>query len=155
MCGNIEVNIFYIFRSWERVKLKSKRQTGRGKSRKPAGNLFFRSFESKASSFANDSGLADTSIPPFVKDFKVSAMFWCLVHKHVFLLIKLVGKKIKVIEKEKKKYVTRIVEIEKDRQNFIDFLADQTAEFKGHVNRIYKQYEEIKRLKENLPNLKI
>jgi peptidyl-tRNA hydrolase len=30
-------------------------------------------------------------------------------------------------------------------------LADQTAEFKGHVNRVYKQYEEIKRLKENLP----
>jgi hypothetical protein len=42
--------------------------------------LFFRSFESKASSFANDSGLADTSIPSFLKDFKVSAMFWCLVH---------------------------------------------------------------------------
>jgi hypothetical protein len=58
-------------------------------------------------------------------------------------------KKIEVIEKEKKKYVTRIVEIEKDRQDFIDFLADQTAEFKGHVNRVYKQYEEIKRLKEN------
>ena len=57
-------------------------------------------------------------------------------------------KKIEVIEKEKKKYVTRIVEIEKDRQDFIDFLA---AEFKGHVNRVYKQYEEIKRLKENLP----
>jgi hypothetical protein len=56
-------------------------------------------------------------------------------------------KKIEVIEKEKKKYVTRIVEIEKDRQDFIDFLA---AEFKGHVNRVYKQYEEIKRLKENL-----
>jgi hypothetical protein len=48
-------------------------------------------------------------------------------------------KKIEVIEKEKKKYVTRIVEIEKDRQDFIDFLADQTAEFKGHVNRVYKQ----------------
>jgi FKBP-type peptidyl-prolyl cis-trans isomerase 2 len=60
-------------------------------------------------------------------------------------------KKIEVIEKEKKKYVTRIVEIEKDRQDFIDFLAGQTAEFKGHVNRVYKQYEEIKRLKENLP----
>jgi hypothetical protein len=60
-------------------------------------------------------------------------------------------KKIEVIEKEKKKYVTRIVEIEKDRQDFADFLADQTAEFKGHVNRVYKQYEEIKRLKENLP----
>lgn len=60
-------------------------------------------------------------------------------------------KKIEVIEKEKKKYVTRIVEIEKDRQDFIDFLADQTAEFKGHVNRVYKQYEEIKRLKDNLP----
>jgi hypothetical protein len=29
-------------------------------------------------------------------------------------------KKIEVIEKEKKKYVTRIVEIEKDRQDFID-----------------------------------
>jgi hypothetical protein len=57
-------------------------------------------------------------------------------------------KKIEVIEKEKKKYVTRIVEIEKDRHDFIDFLA---AEFKGHVNRVYKQYEEIKRLKENLP----
>jgi hypothetical protein len=28
-------------------------------------------------------------------------------------------------------YVTRIVEIEKDRQDFIDFLAGQTAEFKG------------------------
>jgi hypothetical protein len=37
-------------------------------------------------------------------------------------------KKIEVKEKEKKKYVTRIVEIEKDRQDFIDFLADQTAE---------------------------
>lgn len=36
-------------------------------------------------------------------------------------------KKIEVIEKEKKKYVTRIVEIEKDRQDFIDILADQTA----------------------------
>jgi hypothetical protein len=59
-------------------------------------------------------------------------------------------KKIEVIEKEKKKYVTRIVEIEKDRQDFIDFLEDQTAEFKGHANRVYKQYEEIKRLKENL-----
>ena len=45
-------------------------------------------------------------------------------------------KKIEVIEKEKKKYVTRIVEIEKDRQDFIDFLADQTAEFKGHVNSL-------------------
>jgi hypothetical protein len=43
------------------------------------------------SSFANDSGLADTSIPSFLyKDFKISAMFWCLVHKHVLLLIKLV-----------------------------------------------------------------
>jgi hypothetical protein len=36
------------------------------------------------------SGLADTSIPSFLKDFKVSAMFWCLVHKHILLLIKLV-----------------------------------------------------------------
>jgi hypothetical protein len=34
--------------------------------------LFFRSFESKASSFANDSGLTDTSIPSFLKDVVVS-----------------------------------------------------------------------------------
>lgn len=60
-------------------------------------------------------------------------------------------KKIQIIEKEKKKFVTRIIESEKEKEEFIEYFINQAEEFRGHVERVRKQYEEIKKLKENLP----
>ncbi|KAK3102947.1 hypothetical protein FSP39_015174 [Pinctada imbricata] len=60
-------------------------------------------------------------------------------------------KRVEVTEKEKKKSVTRIVETDMEKNEFIKMFEEQTKEFRGHVERVHKQYEEVKKLKENLP----
>ena len=60
-------------------------------------------------------------------------------------------KRIEVTEKGKTKNVTRIVELSAQRDTFIETFQAQLAEFESHVYRVGKQYQEIKCLKEKLP----
>ncbi|KAK6167828.1 hypothetical protein SNE40_021766 [Patella caerulea] len=60
-------------------------------------------------------------------------------------------KRITVTEKGKEKSVMRIVESEIEKSTFIDLVIAQTTDFKDQSFRVGKQYNEIKKLKENLP----
>ena len=59
-------------------------------------------------------------------------------------------KRVEVEEKGRKKQVMRIVETEVERATFIASFENQKNDFSNHVWRVRKQYEEIKKLKENL-----
>ena len=50
-----------------------------------------------------------------------------------------------------KKMVMRVVNQKMTKQEFIDHTESQMQEFESHVSRVKTQYEEIKHLKENLP----
>ncbi|KAK6168588.1 hypothetical protein SNE40_019788 [Patella caerulea] len=60
-------------------------------------------------------------------------------------------KRITVAKKGKEKSVMRIVESEIEKSTFIDLVITQTTDFKDHSFRVGKQYNKIKKLKENLP----
>ncbi|XP_060569222.1 trichohyalin-like [Ruditapes philippinarum] len=60
-------------------------------------------------------------------------------------------KRIEIEEKGKKKMVTRVTETKVNREQFLVKLEQQMKDFESHVKRVAKQYEEIKRLKQNLP----
>lgn len=60
-------------------------------------------------------------------------------------------RKVEVEEKGRKKQVMRIVETEFDQDSFIGLFSKQAEEFRAHVYRVGRQYQEIKRLTENLP----
>ena len=60
-------------------------------------------------------------------------------------------KRVEVEEKGRKEQVMRIVETEVERTTFIASFENQKNDFSNHVCRVRKQYEEIKKLKENLP----
>ena len=59
-------------------------------------------------------------------------------------------KRVEIEEKGKKKNVMRIVESEKQKDQFMNILEDMTADFQGHVKRIKTQFTELKALKQNL-----
>ena len=59
--------------------------------------------------------------------------------------------RIETEEKGKKKTVTRIVEKVVPREQFIEQSNTQLDEFKQHVDRVHVQYEQIKLLKQTLP----
>ena len=59
--------------------------------------------------------------------------------------------RVEVEEKGKKMSVTRIVESKVEKGAFITRFEKQMEEFDAHAKRVTKQYEEIKTLKQNLP----
>ena len=59
--------------------------------------------------------------------------------------------RVEIEEKGKKKSVTKIVESKVDRGVFITRFEKQMEEFDAHAKRVTKQYEEIKTLKQKLP----
>jgi hypothetical protein len=59
--------------------------------------------------------------------------------------------KIEIEEKGRKKMVTRVTESKVNREQFLVKLEQQMKDFESHMKRVAKQYEEIKRLKQNLP----
>ncbi|XP_053389868.1 uncharacterized protein LOC128552829 [Mercenaria mercenaria] len=59
--------------------------------------------------------------------------------------------RIEVEEKGKKKYVTKIVESQMSADKFVSHVKDQMSEFDAHVNRVRIQYEQIRTIKEKLP----
>lgn len=60
-------------------------------------------------------------------------------------------KRIEIEEKGRKKMVTRVVETNLDKNQFLSNLDKQIREFKSHIKRVAKQYDELKTLKQNLP----
>ena len=64
-------------------------------------------------------------------------------------------KRIEVEERGKMKNVMKIVQSEMSINDFIDHLEKQTKDFEEHVDRMKTQYEQIRYLKQNLPNHEI
>ena len=54
-------------------------------------------------------------------------------------------------EKGKKKHITRTVEKSLVKEQFIEHVQNQMIDFESHVDRMKKQYEQIRHLKQNLP----
>lgn len=61
-------------------------------------------------------------------------------------------KQVEVEERGKKKYVTRIVETEMDTVSFKEHFETQMSDFKTHVFRMKRQYEQMRTLKLILPD---
>lgn len=59
--------------------------------------------------------------------------------------------RVQIDVKGQTKSVMKIVDAEMSKVEFLEHVKTQTNEFEGHVKRIQTQYNEMKRLKENLP----
>ena len=60
-------------------------------------------------------------------------------------------KRVEIEERGKKMYITKIVESTLPKENFISHVESQMKDFEDHISRVKNQYEQIKKLKENLP----
>ena len=60
-------------------------------------------------------------------------------------------KRVTIEDKDKKKFVMRIVKITTKKMAFVEHLKQVTTEFQAHVDRMRNQYDEIRRLKNTLP----
>ena len=59
--------------------------------------------------------------------------------------------RVEVQDKDRKKYVTKVVDSQLEKEDFLTRMGKQMIDFKAHVQRVTKQYEELKTLKQNLP----
>ena len=66
----------------------------------------------------------------------------------------MVWKKVQIEVNNKKKEKMKIVNVSAAKEEFIKVVKEEIMEFKDHVGRVKNQYNQVKRLKEILPNNK-
>ncbi|KAH3768923.1 hypothetical protein DPMN_170141 [Dreissena polymorpha] len=61
-------------------------------------------------------------------------------------------KRVEVDDGGKKKSVTRIVEVNMEKEKYVDHFEAQMSEFETHIGRMKNQYEQMRNLKSDLPD---
>ena len=64
----------------------------------------------------------------------------------------MVWKKVQIEENNKRKDKMKIVNVRAAKEEFIKVIKEEIMEFKNRVERVKNQYNQVKRLKEILPN---